>query len=132
MFANFATALLLTAQAATLSAAPEAATTAQPAPAIEQKEVAFQALTEGRTDQAITVLRAQLKADPSDPAALINLGSAYAQRGDRERAAQAYRAAAASDTRYNVELADGTWVDSRHAARAALLRLDRAQTALLD
>ena len=105
---------------------------AQSAAAIEQKEVAFTDLTEGRTDRAIATLQEQLAADPGDPAVLINLGSAYAQRGDRVRADQAYRAAIASSTRYSVELADGSWIDSRAAARIALLRLDRAQTALLD
>jgi cytochrome c-type biogenesis protein CcmH/NrfG len=123
---------MITAIAAALLFSSQAVAAPTPAPAIEQKDVAFDALSEGRTDQAISKLQEQLVAEPADPATLINLGSAYAQRGDRERAAQAYRAAAASDTRYNVELADGTWVDSRHAARAALLRLDRAQTALLD
>lgn len=104
----------------------------QQVPAIEQKEVAYGDLTEGRTDRAIATLQEQLAADPTDPAVLINLGSAYAQRGDRARADQAYRAAIASSTRYSVELADGSWIDSRAAARIALVRLERAQTALLD
>lgn len=111
---------------------PRQAATQQTAPAIETKEVAFSDLTEGRTDRAIATLQEQLAADPGDPAVLINLGSAYAQRGDRGRADQAYRAAMASSTRYSVELADGSWIDSRAAARIALLRLERAQTALLD
>jgi len=123
MITTFAAALLFSSQAV---AAPA------PAPAIEQKDVAFDALSEGRTDQAISKLQEQLVAEPADPATLINLGSAYAQRGDRARAAQAYRAAIDSGTRYNVELADGSWADSRQAARIALLRLERAQTALLD
>lgn len=123
MITTFAAALLFSSQAVVAPA---------PAPAIEQKDVAFDALSEGRTDQAISKLQEQLIAEPADPATLINLGSAYAQRGDRTRAAQAYRAAIDSGTRYNVELADGSWADSRQAARIALLRLERAQTALLD
>jgi len=127
MIIQFASALLLYTQAAAVPApAP-----AQPA-AIEQKDVSFDALAEGRTEQAIAALRAQLQADPADPATLINLGSAYAQRGDRAGAAAAYRAAAASEVRYNVELADGSWVDSRAAARTALRRLEQTRTALLD
>lgn len=114
-------------QAATQQAAPQ-----QPVQSIETKEVAYSDLTEGRTDRAIATLQEQLAVDPNDPAVLINLGSAYAQRGDRARADQAYRAAVASSTRYSVELADGSWIDSRQAARIALLRLERAQTALLD
>lgn len=111
---------------------PQQAATQQQAPSIETKEVAYGDLTEGRTDRAIATLQQELAADPADPAVLINLGSAYAQRGDRARADQAYRAAMSSSTRYSVELADGSWIDSRQAARIALLRLERAQTALLD
>lgn len=129
MIIQFASALLLYTQAAAMPVPAQAPTQA---PAIEQKEVAFDALSEGRTEQAISTLQAQLQADPADPATLINLGSAYAQRGDRANAAQAYRAAAASGTRYSVELADGSWVDSRALARTALRRLEQTQTALLD
>lgn len=125
MIIQFASALLLYTQAAAMPAPAPAAT-------IEQKEVAFEALSEGRTEQAITTLQAQLQSDPADPATLINLGSAFAQRGDRTSAAKAYRAAATSETRYSVELADGSWVDSRALARTALRRLEQTQTALLD
>lgn len=134
MIALALSALVLASQvaAAAPQPLPQQAATQQPAPSIETKEVAYADLTEGRTDRAIATLQEQLAADPGDPAVLINLGSAYAQRGDRTRADQAYRAAMASSTRYNVELADGSWIDSRQAARIALLRLERAQTALLD
>lgn len=122
MFIALASALLIAAQG------PAAAAPA-PASTIEQKEVAFEALAEGRADQAIATLRRQLETDPADPATLINLGSAYVARGDRGRAAEAYRAAIASNTRYSLELANGSWVDSRQAARIALRRLEQAQVA---
>lgn len=123
---TIASALLLLTQAAAMPPAPAAE------PVLEQKEVAYGDLSEGRTQAAITTLEQQLQADPADPATLINLGSAYAQRGDSTRAAAAYRAAANSSTRYSLELADGSWVDSRSAARLALRRLEQTQTALLD
>lgn len=128
MFLTLASALLLSTQAA----APADSAASAAAPVIETKDVAFEALSEGRAEQAITTLKTQLEAEPADPATLINLGSAYAARGDRARAAAAYRSAMASSTRYSLELADGTWLDSRQAARIALRRLEQAQTALLD
>ena len=71
--------------------------------------------------------------DPDDPALLINLGAAYARKGDAARAAGAFQAAIDSDTRYDLELADGTWVDSRQAARRALETLrNSAQFAALQ
>lgn len=91
----------------------------------EQKEVSYEALATGQNAKAITALEARLLSDPGDPALLINLGTAYARAGKPERAAAAYRAAIDSDTRYQLELADGSWVDSRRAARLALSALGR-------
>ena len=100
---------------------------------IEQREVAYAEIAAGRADDAIRVIEARLVADPDDPALLINLGAAYARRGDAERAASAFQAAIDSDTRYELELADGSWSDSRHAARRALETLQHsAQLAQLE
>ena len=100
---------------------------------IEQREVAYQAIADGHADEAIRAIEARLATDPDDPALLINLGAAYAKRGDTELAAKAFRTAIASDTRYELELADGRWTDSRHAARLALETLQHsAQFAKLD
>jgi uncharacterized protein HemY len=93
--------------------------------AIEQREVAYEAIAAGRTDEAIRAIEARLATDPDDPALLINLGAAYARKGDAARAATAFQAAIDSDTRYELELADGTWTDSRRAARRALEMLER-------
>jgi len=100
--------------------------TSVPGPEIEvteQKEVAYEALMGGQADRAIAQLEARLVQEPEDPALLINLGAAYAQLGRTERAAAAYEAVLDSSTRYDMELADGRWVDSRRVARMALRQL---------
>ena len=102
-------------------------------PTSETRDVAYEDIAAGRADQAIRTIEARLEADPRDPALLINLGAAYARKGDTARAAKAFQAAIDSNTRYDLELADGTWVDSRQAARRALETLQRsAQLASLD
>ena len=98
--------------------------------AITETSVAYEQLAAGETQAAIARLEAARTENPDDPALLINLGSAYAQAGNRERAAECYRAAIASDVRYRLELADGSWVDSRHAARVALASLEGSALAL--
>lgn len=120
--------LVLAALAAQLTSLPGA----EPA-TIEQREVAYEEIAAGKTDEAIRAIEARLATDPDDPALLINLGAAYARKGDNARAAQAFQAAIDSDTRYELELADGTWADSRHAARRALETVQRnSQLAALD
>tara|TARA_A100001391_G_scaffold1033_3_gene1423 strand:+ start:18026 stop:18400 length:375 start_codon:yes stop_codon:yes gene_type:complete len=96
----------------------------------QHRDAAYEELTQGETDAAITRLEANLVQNPEDPALLINLGSAWAVRGDKEKAADYYRAAARSDVRYQLELADGEWVDSRAAARLALRALDQTAVAM--
>lgn len=99
----------------------------------EQKEVAYQDLSQGLTERAIVMLEARLLQDPNDPALLINLGYAYARQGKLQRAAAAYRAAMTSETRYELETSDGKWLDSRKAARTALQSLESsAQFASLE
>lgn len=111
-------ALLAATQAVTSTPGPEQRIT-------EQREVAYEALTSGQTARAVAALEARLREDPQDPATLINLGTAYSQLGDAARAAQAFRSAMTSDTRYQLELADGSWADSRQVARRALQGLER-------
>ena len=102
-------------------------------PTTETRDVAYEEIAAGRADAAIQAIEARLKSDPDDPALLINLGAAYARKGDIARAEAAFQAAASSDTRYELELADGTWADSRHAAQRALASLQRsAQLASLN
>lgn len=83
-------------------------------------EVAYEAISNGENVDAIAQLDAALQDNPDDPALLINMGSAHAEMGEFEQAADFYRAAMESDVRYRLELADGQWVDSRRAASLAL------------
>jgi hypothetical protein len=87
---------------------------------IERADVAYDQLAHGQTDAAIASLRARAG---NDPAALINLGTAYARKGMRQEALACFAAAAASDERYDLQLADGSWMDSRRAAQLAAARL---------
>lgn len=98
-----------------------------PAAAIEQagvSDVAYTELSAGDADGAIRKLEGSAT-DSDDPALLINLGTAYARQGATDKALAAFRAAIASPERYELELADGSWMDSREAARSALARLQR-------
>ena len=93
----------------------------EPAPA----DAAYEELAAGRTEGAIASLEASLRETPNDPALLINLGTAYARAGRMEEARDSFRAAIAAEDRYRVQLADGSWEDSRKVARLALDSLDR-------
>lgn len=92
-------------------------------------DVAYDALSDGRASEAIARIEALLAQQPEDPALLINLAAAHLQQGDDEMAAEAYRRAADSSARYELELADGSWADSRKLARRALALLERNQLA---
>jgi len=94
----------------------------------DRVEVAYAELAAGRTAEALARLRGR---EADEPAALINLGAAHARLGETERAREAYRAAIASRARYDLELADGRWMDSRAAARLAMQRLENGQVLAL-
>src|SRR3546814_10017272 len=76
--------------------------------------VAFAELQAGANDAAVAKLTTS-DVDARDPSRLINLGTAYARLGRSADARTAYEAAAASPIRYDLELADGTTMDSRWA-----------------
>lgn len=116
MFATLTTAILMIAQAG-----PSAATTQ---PDIETRDVEYERIVSGETREAIAQLEQARAENPEDPALLINLGAAYAAIGEYKLAEQAYRDAIASDDRYELELANGDWIDSRRAAQLALLSLE--------
>lgn len=116
MFATLSTAILMIAQVG-----PTAATTP---PDIETRDVQYETIVSGETREAIAQLEQARAENPEDPALLINLGAAYAAIGEYRLAEQAYRDAIASDDRYELELANGDWIDSRRAARLALLSLE--------
>jgi tetratricopeptide (TPR) repeat protein len=88
-------------------------------------DAAYSELAAGETARAITSLERELAREPRNPALLINLGAAYAREGRYEDARRAYQAAADSRERYSLQLADGSWEDSRTIARAALTALNR-------
>lgn len=87
------------------------------------QDVAYEELAGGRSGAALRKLETSDAVRAGDPAALINLGTAYAGAGLTAKAIASYRAAIASHDRYDLELADGSWMDSRLAARTALSRL---------
>lgn len=92
--------------------------------------VAYEALSTGNTNAAITELEAgKGLAHAHDPSRLINLGTAYARKGRFSEARAMYQAAIRSHTRYDLELANGQMMDSRDAARLALKTLSDRQIA---
>jgi hypothetical protein len=92
-------------------------------------DVAYTELATGQSAAALRKLESASGAAAQDPATLINLGAAYSAAGQADKAAASYRAAIDSPDRYMLELADGSWVDSRAAARMALSNL-QSRTAL--
>lgn len=103
-----------------------AAAASQPIPApvlAEVSDVAYSELAAGDANAAVRKL--EESGGTSDPAVLINLGTAYARQGATDKALAAYRAAIASSERYDLELADSSWMDSREVARTALSKLQR-------
>lgn len=118
MAAALVAALILSAQSSALLVTP-------PADPVPQADAAYGELSAGETDAAIARLEAQLARDPGQAALLINLGTAYARLGRHDEAREAYRKAIAARDRVELELADGSWADSREAAREALGRLEQ-------
>ena len=89
----------------------------------DKSDVAYEELVAGRNQEAVDKLRHSEAVESGDPAALINLGTAYARTGRADKALDSYRSAIVSSDRYDLELADGTWMDSRGAARKAMRNL---------
>ena len=93
--------------------------------------VGYQALAGGHPDLAIERISANPTINADDPAALINLGTAYARTGNQAAALARYQAALTSRDRHDLELADGSWLDSRAAARLAIVMLRRGEALAL-
>ena len=108
---------------------------AQPAITVESTpdrfDVGYRELMAQRPADAIGRIEANRSLDADDPAALINLGTAKARLGDRSAAVDRYRSALVSRQRYDLELADGTWMDSRAAARLAIRMLAKGEALAL-
>ncbi len=92
--------------------------------------VAYAELKAGENQAALDKLTGNTKLDRRDPSRLINLGTAYARLGRTTEAAAAYDSAIGSPIRYDVELANGNYVDSRWAARTALANLQQGRPLL--
>jgi Flp pilus assembly protein TadD len=90
-------------------------------------DVAYPQLASGHNLAAVDRLRDAERDPAADPSRLINLGAAYARLGRTADAAKVLRMAAASDRRYDVELADGRNMDSRTASRLALHAIENGQ-----
>jgi hypothetical protein len=110
---------------------------AQAAPAITveavpgESDVGYRELMTQRPADAITRIVANRALEMDDPAAQINLGTAKARLGDHTAAIDHYRVAIASRQRYDLELADGTWMDSRAAGRLAVRMLAKGDALAL-
>lgn len=94
-----------------------------PAPALPSGDVGFNEIMANRPLAAIKRIEASELARKGDPLAMINLGTAYKMVGRKDEAARLYRTALRSDDRYDVQLANGRWIDSRRAATLAMSRL---------
>lgn len=118
----------------TLFAMALMAATSQPATPVaalaEQQqggELAAQTLAAGHRDEALAVLQRAAATDPHDPAVLINLGIAYAHKGNDAKARAAFEAALACHEVVELDTADGSATDSRRLARKALRMLERGE-----
>lgn len=116
--------LILAALLAAQSAAPAVLVEARG----ERVEVGYSELAAGQPQAAIERIQANRTVDANDPAALINLGAAHARMGDLADARTVLTAAIASPERYELQLADGRWMDSRRAARLAMSQLQEGKT----
>jgi hypothetical protein len=94
-------------------------------------DVGYRELIAQRPADAIARIEANRTLEVDDPAAQINLGTAKARLGDHAAAIGHYRAAIASRQRYDLELADGNWMDSRAAGRLAVRMLAKGDTLAL-
>jgi Flp pilus assembly protein TadD len=90
-------------------------------------DVAYNELAAGDPSAAITRIEQGHARAENHPAALINLGVAYARLGRTTEARAMFEAAANSAERYRVETGNGEWMDSRDLARRALALLDKGQ-----
>jgi tetratricopeptide (TPR) repeat protein len=114
----------LIAMALMLSAPLPDAPEAQLGTAEQGDELAAQMLAAGRQDEALAVLERASAADPHDPAVLINLGIAYAHKGEEAKARAAFEAALACHEVVELDTADGSVTDSRRLARKAIRMLE--------
>ncbi|MEO0700330.1 MAG: tetratricopeptide repeat protein [Pseudomonadota bacterium] len=113
--------------AALLMGGAQAPQTASDQSASESQTLASHHLADGRTSNAITALEKSVEEAPTDPALLINLGIAHAQKGQDNEARALFERALVSPNPVELETADGNATDSRRLARKAIRMLDRGE-----
>ncbi len=93
-------------------------------PVIERTEAGYAELSAGQPEAAIVRIMTsrQAGAEVANPAALINLAAAHARLGRPDEARRLLEASVSAE-RYDLQLANGSWMDSRSAARIAMNRL---------
>lgn len=94
-----------------------------PVPQVDKVDAAYDQVANGRNAAAIVEL--DDAASDAHPATLINLGIAHAREGRTDEARRLFDRAAAATSRYQLETASGSWVDSHELALKALAALDR-------
>lgn len=112
---------------ALIAATPLPAAPAAGLGAAADSDLAAQALATGRGGEALATLQRASAAAPHDPALMINLGIAYAQRGDDAKARAAFEAALTCHEVVDLDTADGSTTDSRRLARRAIRMLERGE-----
>jgi Flp pilus assembly protein TadD len=89
----------------------------------ERGSLGFEALMANDNHRALNQILADKSTSPNDPARLINLGRAHARLGDKERARQAFLAAANCKEEFDLVLSTGQIMNSRKVAVLALKSL---------
>lgn len=97
------------------------------APMANPIDVAYAELRADNAAAAIAKIERSDARGENHPAALINLGIAYARVGRTADARTMFEAAVASDERCRLETSSGVWMDSRDLARRALVMLDKGE-----
>ncbi len=110
-----------------LTAAPAQIARQADASTVAPVDVAYEELAVGENNAAIERIEQNADLDRDDPARLINLGIAHARQGDDLAARAMFTAAARNEQRFQLETAQGEWMDSRDLARRALVMLDRGE-----
>jgi Flp pilus assembly protein TadD len=91
----------------------------------DRGSLAFEALMANDNQRALEQLAKDRSVPNTDPAKLINIGSAYARLGDFDRAEEAYVAALNCKDEMDLLLADGREMNSRKVAKLALKKLEQ-------
>lgn len=95
-------------------------------PQFEHVEVGYAALSRGNPAEAIATI-ASAGSNQNDPVVLINLAAANAKLGHIQEARRLLQSARTAPDRFDVQLSDGRWMDSREAARLAESKLARQE-----